>query len=408
MRAASARPTRPRLAVLGAGPVGLDAALSGMERGYDVVVYEAAPRPSANVRDWGHVRLFTPWAMNVSPRMRRQLERLELGWEVDEETSPTGRELANRVLDPLWASDSLDPRLRLDSRVVAIGREGVLKHEEIASPERAAKPFRLLIRSGSGAERMERADVVIDCTGKYGHPNTLGDGGIPALGELALGRRIERGIPELKSDFGEWRGRTVLLAGAGHSAQTVAFELAQLAEGRSDTKVLWVLRKERPDWGAVEDDPLSQRKRLTDAAEALARGASPAVEPLPGAVVEELSSENGGIRVALRREGAGRDHVKVDRVVSLTGGVGDHTIYRQLQVHECYATSGPMKLAAALLGEASGDCLQQGGHGADTLENPEPNYFILGDKSYGRNNTFLLRVGWEQVDEVFDRLQEGR
>jgi hypothetical protein len=28
------------------------------------------------------------------------------------------------------------------------------------------------------------------------------------------------------------------------------------------------------------------------------------------------------------------------------------------------------------------------------------NFFVLGMKSYGRNSTFLLRVGYEQVDEV--------
>ena len=72
--------------------------------------------------------------------------------------------------------------------------------------------------------------------------------------------------------------------------------------------------------------------------------------------------------------------------------------------HECYATSGPMKLAAALLGSDAADCLAQESHGVDTLKNPEPNFFLLGDKSYGRNNTFLLRVGWQQVEEVFEEL----
>ena len=88
--------------------------------------------------------------------------------------------------------------------------------------------------------------------------------------------------------------------------------------------------------------------------------------------------------------------------------VDDHLLYRQLQVHECYATSGPMKLAAALLGSTSQDCLAQESHGADTLANPEPNFFIVGSKSYGRNNTFLMRTGWQQVDEVFSLLQEQR
>ncbi|MFP5218425.1 MAG: ArsR/SmtB family transcription factor, partial [Actinomycetes bacterium] len=33
-----------------------------------------------------------------------------------------------------------------------------------------------------------------------------------------------------------------------------------------------------------------------------------------------------------------------------------------------------------------------------------PRFFVLGIKSYGRTPTFLLRVGWEQVDEVFASL----
>jgi hypothetical protein len=105
-----------------------------------------------------------------------------------------------------------------------------------------------------------------------------------------------------------------------------------------------------------------------------------------------------------RRSGAGPERIEVDRVLSLTGAVGDHGLYRQLQVHECYATAGPMALAAALLGAAGGDCLEQTGHGAETLRNPEPGFFILGAKSYGRNSQFLMRIGWEQISDVFGLL----
>jgi hypothetical protein len=86
------------------------------------------------------------------------------------------------------------------------------------------------------------------------------------------------------------------------------------------------------------------------------------------------------------------------------GPIG-HALYRQLQVHECYATTGPMNLAAALLGEAgSGDCLQLAAHGPETLRTPEPGFFILGAKSYGRMSRFLLQAGWRQVDDVFGTL----
>jgi hypothetical protein len=63
-----------------------------------------------------------------------------------------------------------------------------------------------------------------------------------------------------------------------------------------------------------------------------------------------------------------------------------------------------MKLAAALLSSSSDDCLAETSHGVDSLVNPEPNFFVLGEKSYGRNTNFLMRVGWQQVDEVISYL----
>ena len=75
---------------------------------------------------------------------------------------------------------------------------------------------------------------MLDCTGTYTHPNRLGDGGIPAPGETALderGDRIVRRIPDVAADPDAWAGKTILLVGAGHSAQTAARDLARLAEG---------------------------------------------------------------------------------------------------------------------------------------------------------------------------------
>ena len=31
----------------------------------------------------------------------------------------------------------------------------------------------------------------------------------------------------------------------------------------------------------------------------------------------------------------------------------------------------------------------------------EPNFYLLGQKSYGRGSTFLLRTGFEQVRDVY-------
>src|SRR5262249_11343947 len=89
------------------------------------------------------------------------------------------------------------------------------------------------------------------------------------------------------------------------------------------------------------------------------------------------------------------------RVIANVGYSPDHDLYRELQVHECYASMGPMKLAAALLKLNSADSLSIPAQGANNLRNPEPNFYILVSKSYGRNSQFLLGAGFEQVREVF-------
>jgi len=394
--------SKPRIAILGAGPTGLEAALAAADAGFPFTVYEAAPSIAGNVRSWGHVRLFTPWEMNVSPRMRRHLETA--GREVPGGAEcPTGSELAERLLAPVAALPEIAPHLRLGTRVLGVGREGLLKHEEIATAARGSRPFRILLGDAAGREWTEKADVVIDATGTWGQPNSLGDAGIPAPGERVFAREIRRDIPDVSREADDWAGKTILLAGAGHSAQTAVRDLAALAQRSPSTRVIWALRNPNSSWGMREGDPLPQRAGLAAEAAALAGGASPAVEVHAGAVVEEITKPKGRFEVVLRN-GAGPERVTVDRILSLTGSVGDHGLYRQLQVHECYATCGPIKLSAALLGAGSADCLAQTTHGADTLTNPEPGFFILGAKSYGRNNTFLMRVGWEQVGEVFQLL----
>ncbi len=411
---------RPRLAILGAGPIGLEAALAAADAGMPFTLYEAGPAVATNVRAWGHVRLFTPWEMDVSPRMRRHLEAagepapgatavgaMAAGAAAANGAAcPTGNDLADQLYDRVAALPAIAPRLRLATRVLAVGREGLLKHEEIATAGRARQPFRLLLAAADGTERIEHAEVVIDATGTFGHPNTLGDGGIPAPGERRLGDEIRRTIPDLAREAADWAGRTVLLAGGGASAQTAVRDLAELARSAPGTRVVWALRRAEPSWGSPPDDPLPERARLAAAAAVLAAGASPAVAAERGVVVEAIARDGANERLAvtLRRTGPGANgtrQVAVDCVLALTGSVGDHHLYRQLQVHECYATSGPMKLSAALLGAAAGDCLEQTSHGAEALANPEPGFYILGSKSYGRNNSFLLRVGWEQVSEVF-------
>jgi cation diffusion facilitator CzcD-associated flavoprotein CzcO len=368
------------IAVLGAGPVGLDAALAAADRGWQVAVYEQAGCVAGAVREWGHVRMFTPWGLSLSPRMRGPLGAPASG-------CPTGDDLAAA----LERAAALLPAgtVQLGTRVEQVAREGLVKSDEVGTGQRDSRAFRLLLTAADGAERMAVADVVLDCTGTYLNPRPTGNGGIRALGERSVA--VIRRIPRVDDS---WSGRRVLLVGSGYSAQTAARDLVDVG-----AVLTWAVRRAEPTWWAVEGDSLPDRAALVASSRAIA--ATGRVRS--GVVVESFRAVADGVAVGLRSRN-GPQEIVVDEVVSLVGGAPDASIYRQLQVHECYATEGVMALAATLPGSEGADCLAQVSSGVDALRNPEPRFFVLGSKSYGRNPTFLLRVGWEQVEEVFRAL----
>src|SRR5829696_8842669 len=90
------------VAVIGAGPVGLAAAAQLATRGLNFVVLEAGAEVAASIREWAHVRLFSPWRYDIDPAARALLEAA--GWSApDPERLPTGGELIDDYLAPLAA-----------------------------------------------------------------------------------------------------------------------------------------------------------------------------------------------------------------------------------------------------------------------------------------------------------------
>ena len=66
------------VAIIGAGPVGLAAAAHALERGLHPIVLEAGEAVGHTVRQWSHVRMFSPWSYNVDKAAERLLR--ETGW----------------------------------------------------------------------------------------------------------------------------------------------------------------------------------------------------------------------------------------------------------------------------------------------------------------------------------------
>ena len=83
------------VAVIGGGPVGLAAAAHLLARGLPVKLYEAGPAVGSNVRDWGHVRVFTPWRYCVDEAAIALLKASRLA-------SACGRRIIRQ--EPSWSA----------------------------------------------------------------------------------------------------------------------------------------------------------------------------------------------------------------------------------------------------------------------------------------------------------------
>jgi thioredoxin reductase len=342
----------PRVAVIGAGPIGLEAALYAKTCGLPVTVYDRGGIAD-HVRRWGHVRLFTPFGFTVTPLGLRTLQREKPNRTLPEPTDVlTGREFRDTYLVPLAESDLLLESLQLETAVLHVGRV-------------PGKGFRLLVRTSKNQERIDTADVVLDCSGTYATPNWLGDGHIPAVGELAAWPHIAGGVEDVLGERKtHYAGRSILLIGDSYSAATTICALAALAEEHPATWVVWISRGPRGQpLPRIANDPFKERDRLAVKANSLATRCDGNLEFHPQTVLDEVTCHgpDKGFRVAGRTQGKPISW-EVERIIANVGYRPDTSLAAALRPHE-------------------------------------PGYFVLGAKS--RDAGFLMRDGFEQIKQVF-------
>jgi hypothetical protein len=391
----------PRIAVLGAGPVGLEAALYARALGLPVTVYERG-RVAEHLQRWGHVKLFSPFGMNSTALGRAAIRAENAKHELPgDQDCVTGRDHVAAYLEPLAMTGQLIECLKLDARVVQIGRAGLLKGD--ISPKRGDRPFRLLVRDAKGDERFDEADVVLDCTGTFGQPRWLGEGGIPAVGETAARPQVAGGLEDiLGKDRPKYAGKTTLVIGAGYTAATHVCRLGDLAAGHPEQWTIWLARGPRSTpLPRYPNDPFRERDRLAAKANMLACRGEGNVEFHAGSSVQSLITLGPDKGFTVTAAVAGKSTTwNVDRVIASVGYSPDTTLHRELQVQECPTTLGPIGVATALAKQA-GDNPMAGALGPAALKTAEPHFYVLGAKSFGRNSQFLMRTGFDQVRDVF-------
>ncbi|MGW1341047.1 FAD-dependent oxidoreductase [Kribbella sp. NPDC002412] len=381
--------TEAPVVVIGAGPIGLAAAAHLAERGIEFTVLEAGPGVAAAIDEWRHVKLFSPWRYDIDSAARRLLEQAG-GWtEPELGTLPTGGDLIDDYLEPLTKTPELSGRIRYGAEVIAVTRVGF---DRIRTAGRADAPF--LVRLADGSELL--ASAVIDAAGTWRRPNVLGGSGIPARGESSTADHIAHALPDvLGRDRERFAGRRTAVVGAGHSASTTLLELGELADEVPGTEVLWVVRgtDQARTYGGGDADELPARGALGMRLKKLVQ--SGRVELVSGFRTEELAPTTDG-RVELV---AGERRVVVDTVVNSTGFRPDHDMVGELRL-DLDPILGSTRALAPLIDPNKHSCGTVPPHGVDELAHPEPGYYAVGAKSYGRAPTFLLATGYEQARSV--------
>jgi thioredoxin reductase len=390
--------TPARLAILGAGPIGLEAALYARFLGYEVVVYERG-EVADTIRQRGHLRMFAPFktchttlglaaiqAQNEAYALPPADERLTYGqWR-------------ERYLLPLAATDLVSDHLRLQTTVVAVGKEELLKPDMPGHEERGDWSFRILSRDAADGERIELFDGVLDCTGNA-VPNWLGHGGIPAIGETALRDEIEYGWPDISGrDRSRYAGKRVLLVGGGLTAAASAVALGELAASGPNTQVTWITRREgtagtRGPISATQGEFAAAQAELVQRANEIAT--SGAVTYWPRTVVERVSrvepADGRQFEVELSGEHAGT--IVVDEIIANAGFQPDNRLFAELQIDQHSAWQAPARLMRAIDDGRTSE--------PQSLVCPEPNFYILGRKSFGRRPGFELSIGYDQIRQAF-------
>src|SRR5206468_6701176 len=118
------------IAIVGGGPIGIEAALEARRRGFDVTVYEA-DRVGGHLLRFGHVGLFTPFRMNSTEAGREALRAAGVSIPGDDDLL-TASELVGRYHSPLAGLPELRGSIREGERVTHVGREGFAKGQGIA------------------------------------------------------------------------------------------------------------------------------------------------------------------------------------------------------------------------------------------------------------------------------------
>lgn len=115
----------------------------------------------------------------------------------------------------------------------------------------------------------------------------------------------------------------------------------------------------------------------------------------PRTVVERISRVEsvGGRQLEVELSGEHAGTIAVDEIIANVGFQPDNRLFAELQLDQHFVWNAPVGIIRALDEGRTGE--------PPSLVCPEPNYYILGRKSFGRRSGFELSIGYDQIRQAF-------
>jgi hypothetical protein len=255
------------IAIIGAGPVGIEAALYARFLGYNVDIYDIG-RPARRATQWNDRSIEV-----TTEQCTTSLGHAALAAQDEAYRTPassrifTGREFSEEYLTPIAKSDLLYDFVHFNCEIVDIGRYrshrddfrdlfsqpiqfayGFVKSAESATvrdrlQERANGEFRLVVRSRDKGLYTARADLIIDCRGFEKGEAGWGPGGGLSMGAAIVQASIHTSLPEdAKFEWHAFEGKKAILFGRSERATRFAEEWSRTVQSQTkDVRLLWII-----------------------------------------------------------------------------------------------------------------------------------------------------------------------
>lgn len=230
------------LAIIGAGPIGIEAAIYARFLGYFVSIFDTR-RVAHRMLDWNDRTLSCPVSACTSPLGHAAIKSQNPDYVLpNPDTVWSGKEYADQYLLPLAKTDLLFDDIHFLSPVSSVSRLRTYRHDEIDTQTRCEDQFRLVVEGRHRGTWVSRADLVLDCRGVWETTSGMGPGGGLAIDEIMHRESFLKHSPlDRKFETKQILGKHIGVVGASDRACLFVQEFLEWLDPSSSSRLTWIL-----------------------------------------------------------------------------------------------------------------------------------------------------------------------